>query len=228
MLGKFVCLTLAVVEGTTRPPVSYSKPPYSVTFIFNRQHLFAVSKLVEKARRFFPPSSVAEILEEFLPNLSPPSMTSTVIAQTLLCSFLPTNVIPSPPLENAPPLYYLPTVFSLWQTFTHSGFDGSFLDLLARVARDQVGTPEHAQWTPEQIKFIFTVALKSMELPVGSGTTVIGSSGRGLLQGSPSGVKLDTTDMVGQISRNKLESFARFAVYTIYPSPRQNQIDTLR
>ncbi|TPX30864.1 hypothetical protein SmJEL517_g05679 [Synchytrium microbalum] len=185
------------------------------------QHLYSIVKLVEHARRFFPPTAASEILEEMLPNISSPTAPTAAIYQTLMCLFLPTNSIPPQVLtdNSAPPLYFLPTIFSSWQTFTYAGLDTIYFDFLSRVAKDQVGSPENTRWTEDQVKSMFTVALKNMDLPIGSGTQ--GISGN---RGAGSGLKIDGgIDMMESLKKNKFEAFAKFIVYTIYPPAQEGK-----
>ncbi|KAJ3050497.1 hypothetical protein HK097_008547 [Rhizophlyctis rosea] len=180
------------------------------------RHAPSVMKLVMYANRFFPPEATAEILEELLPDINIHDLQHTQNVQSLLVFFLPVSK-PPPTLTNipnAPPFYWVPTMFSLWSMVANlSSYDGLYIELLANLAEKQVATPETVGWTDAQIRHVFSVGLRSFDLPVG-GT----GDGRG-----PGAVRVShgssLMNMLDAGRKNRtVEAFAKFIIYTIYPS----------
>jgi len=85
--------------------------------------------------------------------------------------FLDTSKPPPKPdyiPADAPPFYWIKPIFSLWtQMKLVEQYELNFINLISRLANDQVSSPWNVQWTEEQISFIFSVGLNMMELPVG-------------------------------------------------------------
>jgi len=71
--------------------------------------------------------------------------------------------------DDAPPFYWVKPVFALWtQMKLIEQYELNFLNLISRLAIEQVHAPWNVQWTEEQISFIFSIGLNMMELPVGT------------------------------------------------------------
>ncbi|RKO86253.1 hypothetical protein BDK51DRAFT_30739, partial [Blyttiomyces helicus] len=129
------------------------------------------------------------MLSLFLPIETPPPLHPSLV-----------GVSPAPPA-----FYWIPQFFSLSALVTHDpGFDSIFVGLLASLAEEHVGAPANVAWTEDQVRTVFSIGLKNLDLPVGSGSTgrSTGAGGTAALFGS---------------SGKKVESFAQFIVYTIYP-----------
>ncbi|CAO3588698.1 unnamed protein product [Absidia cylindrospora] len=205
------------------------------TLISEAKHVHAVIRLVEYAQRFFDTTATDDMLETFLPRFTTHSVHDAMVAQGYLVLFLPTT--------EQPPTY-LSTIFSLWSTFTRSStFDAQFMDLLARLAEDNmhhIDSQRIGLFTKDQIQWVFTTAIRMMNLPVGSQLTEGGGASAGGSQtgksnsavGGGGGASLTTTgyghhgfkiDMKagnGLFLRRKAEkyaSLARFIVFTILP-----------
>ncbi|KAJ3037851.1 hypothetical protein HDV00_001266 [Rhizophlyctis rosea] len=105
-------------------------------------------------------------------------------------------------------------MFSLWSMVAHTpSYDGLFIELFSSLAEKQVGAPENVQWSESQIRHMFSVGLRSFELPVG---------GTGDSRGPGGGMRMGTgntfLDLLDAGRKNKtIEAFAKFIVYTIYP-----------
>lgn len=156
----------------------------------------ALARLAEYAQHYFEPSATQEILDEVLPKFSLHFVSDALTAQAYLIYFLPTTTrkhsITHAPLDavSLPPNTYLPTLFSLWTLLTASPtYDMQFADFMARVAEANIADPTTVEvgiFTQSQIKFMYTVTLRMMNLPVGSqgregggnsGSTGVGSLG---------------------------------------------------
>lgn len=87
--------------------------------------------------------------------------------------------------------FWLPTIFSSWSQVAHCPtFDSGYLDLLARLAEDNVSVPMSVGWTEDMMRFLFGIGMKSLEIPVGSGTGGL-SQGRLSGSGAIAGIKID-------------------------------------
>ncbi|KAI8373532.1 hypothetical protein EDC96DRAFT_498664 [Choanephora cucurbitarum] len=182
-----------------------------------------VLRLVGLAKRFFSPTAPSEILDECLPRFTVHSPSEAIRAQGYLALFLPVEQQDNHTITIDS---YMPTIFSLWSIFTKSPtFDAQFTYLMSRFAEhnldrgDQIGL-----FTKQQVKTVFTVGLRMMNLPVGSrsdGSTSAGSGGGGSTTGYGSqGLRIDTKAGSALLLRKKPEKFkwlARFVVYTIMP-----------
>lgn len=129
--------------------------------------------------RFFPPDSTTAILQRILPLYNANSAGDTMAVQAFLIHFLPT--IPPPlsslsPTSNSPSSW-LPSIFTIWSLVPGSMlFQTEFVDLLARVAEDNVHIdmkdPDYiGVFTKSQIRSVFAIGAKLMDLPVGSSIT---------------------------------------------------------
>ncbi|KAJ3341432.1 hypothetical protein HDU93_004833 [Gonapodya sp. JEL0774] len=183
----------------------------------NPIHLQAVTKLVKEARRFFDPSSTLPILSVILPYYTHHNIFTVMIVQKL-------NEVPE---AQKYPFYWLPTVFDLL-SITPTLPQGALLDLLARLAQDQVAKPGLVGWTKDDVSVIMAAAVREMDLPVGSGPNVSrggGGQGAGLARffagmmgrGGGFGGGSGTGGGMGGDGGDRFESLARFLVYLIYP-----------
>ncbi|KAI8379085.1 uncharacterized protein BYT42DRAFT_495617 [Radiomyces spectabilis] len=213
------------------------------TLLLCRKHLSSVLRLIEYGQRFFDPHATQEILDEFLPKFTTHSVSNAIMAQGYLVLFLPT-AIPRHSITHQPmaqdamaPSDYLPTIFTLWSIFTCSStYDAQFTDMLARIAEDNVDTHTHRQvgiFTKDQVKQIFTVCLRMMNLPVGSRSDGGGSMGSGATGGSSTGygnnglkVDIKAGNSLFLRRKPKFRSLARFMVYTMFPERGDASNDT--
>ncbi|KAG9300251.1 hypothetical protein G9A89_011324 [Geosiphon pyriformis] len=189
-------------------------------FISESKQFKSILRLVEFAQRFFPPETTGEILEKILPVYNANSLGDAFVVQAYLVRFLPTNSSPSGQFS---PTIWLPTIFSLWYLIPGSiMYQTEFLDLVARVAEDNVGADVHdpdmiSVFTKSQVRTVFATGSKMMDLPVGSSNS---GNGRGTpIVGWAS--KVDTRAGSALLLRKKGEKFkmmARFIVYTIFPT----------
>ncbi|KAI8327989.1 hypothetical protein BC941DRAFT_364207, partial [Chlamydoabsidia padenii] len=212
--------------------------------------LTAVIRLVEYSQRFFDANATREILETLLPRFTTHSVHDALVAQGYLVLFLPVSFAKhqhSDPICT--PKDYLPTIFSLWSMFTRSStYDAQYMDLLARIAEENVShidsdTEKIGLFTEEQVRLVFTTAIRMMNLPVGSrlndggGTGSSSSTDRNASVTATTGYghtgfKIDMKGGNGLFLRRKSEkyaSLARFIVYTIFPKKEStDQIHTLQ
>ncbi len=163
---------------------------------------------------FFAPNATAEILEEFLPKISVSSRSHLFVVESFLVFFLPTKIPPPFPSngelpDNAPPFYWMPTIFSLWGMISGSLNDVLFFNLISRIAQDQVATPWNVGWTELQMQRVFKAGLSAMEVPVGSNPN--GS-------GTMSGMGGQSDFAISTMGKYSPECFAIFIVWTMYPS----------
>ncbi|KAI9033800.1 hypothetical protein CLU79DRAFT_851017 [Phycomyces nitens] len=200
----------------------------------------SVLRLVEHCQRFFEASATQEILDEFLPKFTTHSISGAILAQGYIVLFLPVVVpkhsITHKPLSNAAmtPKAYIPTIFSMWSIFTCSTtYDAQFTDLISRIAEHNTDTTDCQDiglFTKQQIKTIFTVCLRMMNLPVGSrdGSLGGGGAGGGTTGYGNNGLKVDIRAGNSLFLRRKPEKFkslARLMVYTMFPE-KQNGTET--
>ncbi|RUS15521.1 hypothetical protein BC937DRAFT_92354 [Endogone sp. FLAS-F59071] len=210
-------------------------PPSHLT---HSKQIGSVFRLAEHAQRFFPASATEEILAKFLPKFNTHSVSEALTSQAYIVLLLPTQApnhsithapLPSPVLALTP-RDYLPTIFTLWAMLTNSyTYDAQFLDLVARVAEANVGVQGAAEgeldaglFTAGQVRTVFSVGLRIMELPVGSKAD--GSSGGGAGGGMSTGyngigVRVDFRGGNALFLKRKQDKFkmlARFIVFTMY------------
>lgn len=152
--------------------------------MLHRKHLTAVIRLVEYSQRFFDANATGEVLETFLPRFTTHSVHDAMVAQGYLVLFLPVSFAnPTQPTQTRTPKDYLPTIFSLWSMFTKSStYDAQFMDLLARIAEENIGHLDNDRkkiglFTKEQVRLVFTTAIRMMNLPVGSRVSDAGGAG---------------------------------------------------
>ena len=135
-----------------------------------------LAKLCVFAQLYFDPLQIPAMLEEILPYFSTSFTEGAYVVTGLLNLLLPTS---PPPVdaEACMPQAYLPTFFHLWSLMNRSRvFDTTFLDLLSRLARDHLPAPqvtftEYGIFTAEQSSWIFTAALRLLDIPVGQATS---------------------------------------------------------
>ncbi|KAI8975614.1 hypothetical protein BDF20DRAFT_879640 [Mycotypha africana] len=186
------------------------------------KHLGSVLSLIRYAKRFFSVDTAKELLEEFLPKYNANSMADAAKAQGYLLTFLPYEDHPKDTLHIED---YLSTIFSLWSMIPCSlTTDNVMMNYISRIAEHNMekGT-QIALFTKQQVKFIFTLGLRMMNLPVGSrgdGISPAGGTAGSTITGyGPVAIKNDNKAGTAlSFGRNdKFKAFARFIVYTIIP-----------
>ncbi|KAL9538165.1 hypothetical protein MBANPS3_011145 [Mucor bainieri] len=184
-------------------------------------------------QRFFPANATEEILEEFLPRFTTHWPADAILAEGYLVYFLPTDSKPEQQQQQQQqqstvhPQDYLPTLYSLWSMYTNSNtFDPQMLGLVSKVAKNQIayGDKDIGVFTKQQIKSVFTFALRAFNLPVGSRSDGSGSVGGATTGygsvGSKNDKKLGNAVFLCKRSpTDKFQQLARFMVYTIMPDP---------
>ncbi|KAJ3013403.1 hypothetical protein HKX48_005762 [Thoreauomyces humboldtii] len=179
----------------------------------------AVGSLAMHAQRFFLPEATAEILEMLLPRLNVHDSGWFALTKGLLCMFLPTEAPPPLPAslsgsQTTPAFYWIPTIFQVWSLSRASATDASlFLELLGRLAEDNVHAMGNLGFTEEQVRHVFSAGLASLRLPVGSGTNGSAASG-----GSGGAAGASLMGMSGGGSHKAtVDPFAAFMVWSILP-----------
>ncbi|KAF7723510.1 hypothetical protein EC973_001885 [Apophysomyces ossiformis] len=131
------------------------------------------------------------------------------------------------------PKQYLPTIFSLWSIFTYSTtYDAQFTDLVSRIAESNLDTTESLDiglFTKQQIREIFTVCLRMMNLPVGSRSDGGNAAGGTTTGYSSASKRVDMKAGNALFLRRKPEKFralARFMVYTMVPERKEDGTET--
>ncbi|CAJ0904050.1 1258_t:CDS:10 [Entrophospora sp. SA101] len=196
------------------------------TLVSESKQIGSIVRLVEHAQRFFPPESTKEILSKILPLFHANSIGDTFTVQAFLVRFLPTTPTAPP---NLSPVDWLPTIFSFWYLIQGSSvFQTEFIDLMARVAEDNVVVentdPKNIGiFTQVQAKTIFGSGQKMMDLPVGSTSTGNNSLGRSTSS------RIDSRAGSAMLLRKRGDKFkmlARFIVYTMFTTS-ENEESTL-
>ncbi|KXS09674.1 hypothetical protein M427DRAFT_75194 [Gonapodya prolifera JEL478] len=192
----------------------------------NPQHIGAVVKMIKEARRYFPPSATVPILSTILPYFTQHNIFTVLLVQGSLALFLPTHTVPTAPKELLNEegglkcaFFWVPTVLDMMK-LTPSLPQGASLELLSRLAKDQVGKPDLVGWTKEDVAFLLTATLREMELPVGTGQAGASAGAGGVLAGMMGG-RGGGSGLGGSMfgDRNdQFESLARLLVNLIYPS----------
>ncbi|KAI8928589.1 hypothetical protein BC831DRAFT_447887 [Entophlyctis helioformis] len=190
-----------------------------------------IIKLAEAARRHFAPDCAADILAEYLPRLNVHDLSTLITNLSLVSLFLPVHAppsLPSPsdwdtlPDEPQQRFHWVPTLFSVWLMVADvPSYDMLFFDLFARLAESQVAHPDSVAWTDLQIRTVFTIGMKNLELPVGSG-----ASGLATMPIRSNNASMDLSLSTGDrkielmegLRKNSMETFARFIVFTIFPA----------
>jgi hypothetical protein len=147
--------------------------------------------------RYFSKEAAKEILDELLPNFYSHGLASSMSMQGFLIHFLPVIVRDYEPPNDTLRQYnyfeWVPTLFSLWSSVANCpAWDILFIDWMARLSEEQLGT---VKFSGDQIKFIFTIGLRLMELPIGSGV-----SGRG---GVSSGIRVEVNGVCNVFTKRK-------------------------
>ncbi|ORX46182.1 hypothetical protein BCR36DRAFT_332117 [Piromyces finnis] len=173
-------------------------------------------RLLAYSRRYFTSDCTEEIIKEFLNNFNPHTYFHTILCQMIFELFIDTSKPPPKPdyiPEDAPPFYWVKPIFALWtQMKLVEQYELNFINLISRLASDQVSTPWNVQWTEEQISFIFSIGLNMMELPVG---TNYASNDRGSLHYIE--YRHSTFLKYKKNKKDKFKTLARFIIYTIWP-----------
>ncbi|KAI9193627.1 uncharacterized protein BJ171DRAFT_249708 [Polychytrium aggregatum] len=244
-LEKYISITCKLLKKDDHIPpgmlVVEWRPLYEVTrsmFFGKRReavqcgtgkHAAGLIKLMGLVRRYFKPSTTAEVLAEFLPWINIHDFNRSLGALSFMCLLLPTHEAPPPPdgwdPSTTPKFYWVPTLFSLWQLVAHSpAYDIVYMEILARLAVDQIATPWNVGWTAEQVKYVFSCGLKNTEVPVGSSTVASTnvSIGQGGSAAGAAGFKIDVAggaaELFASYRKSKTEIFAAYIVNTMYPS----------
>ena len=122
---------------------------------------------------FFEPACESELMEQLLPKFTPHDMNLFVIHLATLCLFLPIHS--APPGQQTRPsaaFKWVPVIMSLWSSMAHVATVGSILmELLASWAEQQCLAASDFALSSEQVAFVFSVGMKQLGLPVGSGTS---------------------------------------------------------
>ena len=202
------------------------------------KQLLSIVKLAQSAKRYFSPTATLEILETCLPYINVNRLSRTVTEISMMALLLPTEVPPAPlktmnetdtPL---PPFYWVPGLFQIWLLIVNvPTVDSLFLDLFSRLAEDQVATPQNTGFTETQVRWIASVGLRSMDLPVGSGASGMETAPiRGRSGGGSSGNAISSgfsSDFASSFCKSRIEALARFFIYTLAPGSTLNTLDHL-
>ncbi|CAI7790457.1 unnamed protein product [Closterium sp. NIES-54] len=148
-------------------------------------HINAITELIRRARRFFPPGSAADIWAFLRPQFADVSSNDALEAAALLNLLLPTTCRHMAPHEDdasAEWSVWVPEWLSLWSSIPHCTFwDAQWISLLARLAKHQQLRHQHQTttssstsspasllsiWTPH-LPFLFQKVLESFSLPIG-------------------------------------------------------------
>eukprot|EP00038_Savillea_parva_P004886 m.144688 g.144688 ORF g.144688 m.144688 type:complete len:1888 (+) comp11603_c0_seq2:145-5808(+) len=125
----------------------------------------AIVKLIKDARRFFPATATAEILDEMSPMLCPHDEVC-FRAAAFLSLLLPTNGA-SPAASSPHFLGWFERLLTVWGWVRNTpDWDFAFVQLYARVARDNLGTRD-LDWAPH-LPWLFNKILAMFHIPVGT------------------------------------------------------------
>ena len=177
--------------------------------------------LAERCSRFYSAETTHQVLEEMMPMLNPHSLPSFLTWLSLLSVFLPVHQPPPVPSHLTHPngdhgFYWTHSLFTVWQLVVSvPACDSLLIELFARLAEAQVETPLACAFTDAQIQTVFTIGMRNLDLPVGSSSNSSNSSDsrQYSLNGS---AKILQSTLNGR--KAKVESFAKFVVFTIFPS----------
>ncbi|KAL8926314.1 MAG: hypothetical protein Q9172_001823 [Xanthocarpia lactea] len=141
-----------------------------------KRNIRTLTKLCTFAQLYFEPQVIPAMLEEILPRFSTSFAEEAFVVIGLLNLLFPTAP-PASDDERLLPQHYLPALFHLWSLMNRSrAFDTTFLDLLSRLARDSLTSPnvsfsDCGIFTQEQTSLIFTAILRMLDIPVGQATS---------------------------------------------------------
>ncbi|EMR08512.1 hypothetical protein PNEG_02995 [Pneumocystis murina B123] len=130
----------------------------------------SIIPIIKKARLYFLPKEIPNILNELLPLFNTSIISDAFIVIGMLNLFLPCHPSPNddPKLD---PQYWLPAIFHLWFLISNSNQCSSiFLDLLGRLAKESHPAPTRAPclFTDNQLSYIFTTILRLFNIPIGN------------------------------------------------------------
>ncbi|KAK9455374.1 hypothetical protein V1511DRAFT_500283 [Dipodascopsis uninucleata] len=148
--------------------------PSTASYVYKSQgeDVNSLLKMSYIARRFFSAESRLDILQEVLPLYNTIHSSSALNVTFLLQALLPTDAAPEG-MMHLYPQEWLPSLFHIWSLYTRSHlYDERFLDIMSRIARghlqeEYIPFSTCGVFTPEQTSYIFTVALRLIEVPVG-------------------------------------------------------------
>ncbi|KAJ3061377.1 hypothetical protein HDU98_002714 [Podochytrium sp. JEL0797] len=175
--------------------------PHKRDRVFNIDAVYIqeILKLVRATRHLFADDATKEILDEFMPDVSPHSLKHMQNIVGHMTVFLPTKNVPDSIGSEDPWFYWIPTLFGIWSLSSGAAhLDKSILSVLARVAEDQVAHPELTRFSEEMIQVVWECGMSDMQLPVGSGG---GAKGGGR----------------GKANMSLIPYLAKFIVNTIFP-----------
>ncbi|KAH6565148.1 hypothetical protein BASA60_010024 [Batrachochytrium salamandrivorans] len=190
----------------------------------------SIVRLSSLAQRFFSAEFATQLLHKYLPRINVNYLPSMVTHMSILSLLLPANVVPSPPpemdasdsLAYNPKVFWIPTLFSIWLMVVNvPTFDMLFIDIFGRVAEEHLATPENASWTDDQIRVVFTIGMRNLGLPVGSGTSGLEHMPirkENLMSASQHSDAENNVQLMKGMSKSNVEYFSKFIVYTIFPS----------
>ncbi|KAJ3272314.1 hypothetical protein HDV01_005748 [Terramyces sp. JEL0728] len=196
-------------------------------------HLKSLIKLARSTNRFFKASTANDILQELLPKMNLNNFQSWSTNLALLVIFIPTEKLPELPQRIVPakvvPFFWVPILFSfLTKVNNCSDHDMLIFDIFARLSRDQLATPTAIGWKAENMEYIFTVGMKNLGLPVGSGTSGLESLPIQKKNGAGTdGVMEYPSELFNGFVTSKIHSFARIIIYNIFEESSGIQINTL-
>lgn len=162
--------------------------------------------VAEQCKRHFPAQDIPEMLETFLPLLTPDSV---LVITPVLTSFLP-------PSHTH---LYLPALFKLWEAFNSSAMDDRLLEMFGELSEEHVAGKfgnageggadwkDVGIWTDIQWNTLIGKGLGSMNVPVGA-----------MRGASNTSAHADATDKnSARIKKtvNRIHSIAKLLVYSM-------------
>ncbi|KAJ3319363.1 hypothetical protein HDV06_006390 [Boothiomyces sp. JEL0866] len=198
-----------------------------------QNHLKSLIKLARSTNRFFKSSTANDILQKVLPAMNLNNFQSWTTNLALIVIFIPTEKLPELPQDidskDVQQFYWMPILFSfLTKVNNCSDHDMLLFDIFARLSRDQLFDPTTIGWKCEIMEYIFTVGMKNLGLPVGSGSSGLESLPIQRKNGTGSdGVIEYPSDLFNGFITSKIHSFARIIVYTIFEETAKIQTNTL-
>ncbi|KAJ3067573.1 hypothetical protein HDU98_009213 [Podochytrium sp. JEL0797] len=124
-------------------------------------------KLARLVRNYFPPSAPLEILDEFMPKLSPNNVPLATSTFSHMLVFLSTKTIPEQRFDKGPAFFWIPMLFGVWG-FCAGSLDMHMVSLLSRLSEDQIAHPERCGWTEEMVQVVWECGMRDVKLPVGN------------------------------------------------------------